>query len=66
MRHEYTLSDSADHTPCLGVFFLNAIGQVSAKVAMASRFFLGFVGSLSSPEQTQLWFHNQNVQDPDT
>jgi hypothetical protein len=49
-----------------GGIFLNAIAQVSAKVAMASRFSLGFVGSLSSPEQTELWFHNQNVQDPDT
>ena len=39
----------------------NVIAQISAKVAMASRF-LGFVGSLSSSEQ-QLWFPNQNVQD---
>jgi hypothetical protein len=31
---------------------------------MATRF-LGFVSSLSSSEQ-QLWFPNQNVQDPDT
>ena len=42
----------------------NVIAQISAKVAMASRF-LGFVGSLSSSEQ-QLWFPNQNVQDPVT
>jgi hypothetical protein len=40
------------------------IAQISAKVAMASRF-LGFVGSLSSSEQ-QLWFPNQNVQAPVT
>ena len=31
---------------------------------MSSRF-IGFVGSLSSSEQ-QLWFPNQNVEDPDT
>ena len=42
----------------------NVIAQISAKVAMAARF-LGFVGSLSSSEQ-QLWFPNQNVQDPVT
>jgi hypothetical protein len=42
----------------------NVIAQISAKVAIASRF-LGFVGSLSSSEQ-QLWFPNQNVKDPDT
>jgi hypothetical protein len=42
----------------------NVIAQISAKVAIAARF-LGFVGSLSSTEQ-QLWFPNQNVQDPDT
>jgi hypothetical protein len=40
----------------------NVIAQISAKVAMAARF-LGVVGSLSSSEQ-QLWFPNQNVQDP--
>jgi hypothetical protein len=42
----------------------NVIAQISAKVVMASRF-LGFVGSLSYSEQ-QLWFPNQNVQDPVT
>jgi hypothetical protein len=42
----------------------NVIAQISAKVAMTARF-LGFVGSLSSSEQ-QLWFPNQNVQDPVT
>jgi hypothetical protein len=42
----------------------NVIAQISAKVVMVSRF-LGFVGSLSSSEQ-QLWFPNQNVQDPVT
>ena len=42
----------------------NVIVQISAKVDMASRF-LGFVDSLSSSEQ-QLWFPNQNVQDPVT
>jgi hypothetical protein len=42
----------------------NVIAQISAKVVMDSRF-LGFVGSLSSSEQ-QLWFPNQNVQDPVT
>jgi hypothetical protein len=42
----------------------NVIAQISAKVAMSSRF-LGFVGSLSSAEQ-KLLFPNQNVQDPDT
>jgi hypothetical protein len=42
----------------------NVIAQISAKVAMSSRV-IGFVGSLSSSEQ-QLWFPNQNVQDPDT
>ena len=42
----------------------NVIAQISAKVAMSSRF-LGFVGSLSSAAQ-KLWFPNQNVQDPDT
>jgi hypothetical protein len=42
----------------------NVIAQISAKVAMGARF-LGFLGSLSSSEQ-QLWFPNQNVQDPDT
>ena len=41
----------------------NVIAQISAKVAMSSRF-LGFVGSLSSAEQ-KLWFPNQNVEDPD-
>ena len=41
----------------------NVIAQISAKVAMSSRF-LGFVGSLSSAEQ-KLWFPNQNVQDLD-
>ena len=42
----------------------NVIVHTSPKVSMASRF-IGFVGSLSSSEQ-QLWFPNQNVQDPDT
>jgi hypothetical protein len=42
----------------------NVIAKLSAKVTMAVRL-LGFVGSLSSAEQ-QLWFPNQNVQDPDT
>jgi hypothetical protein len=42
----------------------NVIVQISSKVSMVSRF-LDFVGSLSSSEQ-QLWFPNQNVQDPDT
>jgi hypothetical protein len=42
----------------------NVIVQISTKVAMTA-LFLGFVGSLSSSEQ-QLWFPNQNVQDPDT
>ena len=45
-------------------YLSNVIAQMSAKVVMASRF-LGFVCSLSSSEQ-QLWFPNQNVQDPDT
>jgi hypothetical protein len=42
----------------------NVIAQISAKVVMTTRF-LDFVGSLSSSEQ-QLWFPNQNVQDPVT
>jgi hypothetical protein len=42
----------------------NVITQISTKVTMATRF-LDCVGSLSSVEQ-QLWFPNQNVQDPDT
>ena len=42
----------------------NAIAQMSAKVAMASRF-LGMVGSLPPSEQS-LWFPHQNVQDPNT
>jgi hypothetical protein len=42
----------------------NVIAQISSKVDMVSRF-LDFVDSLSSSEQ-QLWFPNQNVQDPDT
>jgi len=42
----------------------NIIDQISAKVVMSSHV-IGFVGSLSSSEQ-QLWFPNQNVQDPDT
>jgi hypothetical protein len=42
----------------------NVIVQISAKVTMTAHF-LGFVGSLSSSEQ-QLWFPNQNVQDPVT
>jgi len=40
----------------------NVIAQISSQVAMTARF-LDFVGSLSSSEQ-QLWFPNQNVQDP--
>jgi hypothetical protein len=42
----------------------NVIAQISAKVVITSRF-LGFVDSLSSSEH-QLWFPNQNVQDPVT
>ena len=42
----------------------NVIAQISAKVVITSRF-LGFVVSLSSSEH-QLWFPNQNVQDPVT
>ena len=42
----------------------NAIAQISAKVAMASRF-LGIVGSLPPSEQT-IWLPHQNVQDPST
>ncbi len=42
----------------------NVIAQISAKVVIISRF-LGFVVSLSSSEH-QLWFPNQNVQDPVT
>ena len=38
---------------------LNAIAQISAKVAVASRF-LGLVGSLPPPQQN-LWFQNQAV-----
>jgi hypothetical protein len=42
----------------------NVIAQISAKVAMASRF-LGFIGSMTPPEQ-KLRFPNQNLQDPVT
>ncbi len=41
----------------------NVITHISVKVVMGSHF-LGFIGSLLSSEQ-QLWFPNQNVQDPD-
>jgi hypothetical protein len=42
----------------------NVIVQISTKVTMTIRF-LGFVDSLLSSEE-QLWFPDQNVQDPDT
>jgi hypothetical protein len=42
----------------------NVIAQISTKVSMTARF-LGFVGS-PSPSEQQLWFPNQNVEDPVT
>ena len=50
----------------LGGFGLNpnVLAQISAKVAMASRF-LKLVGSLP-PEEQQLWLPNQTAQDPDS
>ena len=42
----------------------NVLPQISAKVAMASRF-LQLVGSLP-PEEQQLWLPNQTAQDPDS
>jgi hypothetical protein len=50
----------------LGGFGLtpNVLEQISAKVAMASRF-LHLVGSLP-PEEQKLWILNQLVHDPDS
>ena len=67
VRDDYDLAVTMLQMPhALGGFGLtpNVLAQISAKVAMASRF-LTLVGSLPLEEQ-KLWLPNQLVHDPDS
>ena len=67
VKDDYELTVTMLQKPhALGGFGLtpNVLAQISAKVAMASRF-LQLVGSLP-PEEQQLWLPNQTDHDPDS